>query len=339
MKYLYCILILWLIPCTCGAQINITPYVPNNLQNSYPDAAKIFENKLNNILSSHNIKSQLGQSRFILTGNWSNETKDIVGGTPVQIAYTLNINMHIGDGILGVKYTSESFRVKGVGSTEEKAYLSAIKNMDIHNAKLSEFIKKGYNNILSYYELNKEKLISEVQTLINKQDYEKAIYQLCLIPIECSYYIDVQKQLDVVYQYIIDDKANSIFTKAKSIWAASQTKESAQQALNLVSNVNPHATCYKDIQSFIENVREKVDSINEREYLNAQAKQEYEREMEKKRLEIYQEQSRRNAEIQSKAIDANQRLQSERISAAREIAMEYAKSAPKTLVYKVNNWY
>ena len=179
-----------------NAQINITAYMPDDIKNSYPDAAEQLESKLNNILSSNNIKSQIGDSRFILTGNWVTESKDIIGSAPTLIAYVLNINLYIGDGKEGTKYASETFRVKGVGATEEKAHLAAIRNLQSKSAKMDKLIKSGRDRIMSYYETNQEQLLASANSLIANQDYDEAIYQLCLIPMECSYYLRVQSQLE-----------------------------------------------------------------------------------------------------------------------------------------------
>ena len=124
----------------CNAQINITPYISNDINKAFPDASSIFISKLNGILSANNIHSEMGESRFILTGNWIVESKDIVSSVPPKIAYVLNINLFIGDGETGDKYISESFRVKGIGKTEEKAYLDAIKNFQTKSDKLNAFI-------------------------------------------------------------------------------------------------------------------------------------------------------------------------------------------------------
>lgn len=361
------------------AQINITPFLPEDIHNQYPDAAKILEGKMNNIISSNGIKSEMGESRFILTGNWVTETKDIVGGAPTQIAYTLNINLYIGDGEEGTKYISETFRVKGVGSTEEKAHLAAIRNLQGNSTKMSEFVKKGKERIISYYESNKAKLHANIRSLITKQDYDEAIYQLCLIPMECSYYLEAQAQIDDVYQRIIDNKSERIFTEAKAIWASAQTADGANRVIELVSQIDPNASCFTSVQKFISNVTSKINLINERAYADYQKKLAHSQEMEKLNLEVQREQNRLNAEVAqtqikadasvektrletnaknyaqyqktereknqqatvliSQGISASERLQSQRISAARDIAVTYAQNRPKIVWYNVNDWY
>ena len=172
------ILIASVISISVKAQIYITPFMPDDIVGAYPDAARVLESKLNNILSANGIKTQMGDSRFILTGNWIPETKDVIGAAPTQIAYTLNVNLYIGDGEDGTKYISETFRVKGVGSTEEKAHLAAIRNLQSNSQKMSAFVQKGMERIISYYEQNKDNIMASINSLVTKQDYDEAVYQL-----------------------------------------------------------------------------------------------------------------------------------------------------------------
>ena len=373
------ILIASVISISVNAQIYITPFMPDDIVEAYPDAARVLESKLNNILSANGIKTQMGDSRFILTGNWIPETKDVIGAAPTQIAYTLNVNLFIGDGEDGTKYISETFRVKGVGSTEEKAHLAAIRNLQSNSQKMSAFVQKGMERIISYYEQNKDNIMASINSLVTKQDYDEAVYQLCLIPMECSYYVDVQSKINYVYQRVIDNRAESIFTEAKALWAANQNAKGTSQVIDLVSQIDPNASCYLDVQKFIATVNAKINLINEQAYATYQKKLAHRQEMDKLELEAQREQNRLDAAVAqtqikanasvektrmeteaknyaqqqqtqrerdrqvatvaSQAISASERLQSQRISAARDVAVTYAKNRPKTIVYKVNNWY
>lgn len=296
-----------------NAQIHITPFMPDEIVNAYPDAAKVLESKLNNILSSNGIKTQMGDSRFILTGNWIPETKDVVGSAPTQIAYTLNINLYIGDGEDGTKYISETFRVKGVGTTEEKAHLAAIRNLQSSNQRISVFVQKGKERIISYYEQNKENIMASINSLITKEDYDEAVYQLCLIPMECSYYADVQSQINDVFQRIIDNKSEPIFTEAKTLWAANQNANGASQVIDLVSQIDPNASCYPAVQKFIEMINAKINLINERAYATYQKKLAHRQEMDKLELEAKREQNRLDAAVAQTKIKANASVEKTRL--------------------------
>ena len=221
--------------------------------------------------------------------------------------------------------------------------------------------------------------MASIKSLISKKDYDEALFQLCLIPMECTYYVDVQSKKNDVYQRIIDNRAELIFTEAKALWATNQNTNGASRVIDLVSQIDPNAACYPAVHEFIAIVNDKINLINERAYATYQKKLAHRQEMDKLELEAKREQNRldavvaqtqikanasvektrlgtnarnyaqqqetlrerdrQSAAIASQAISASERLQSQRISAARDVAVTYAKSRPKTIVYKVNNWY
>ena len=137
---------------TSMAQIQITPYIDEQNCLSMPNGiCEILKQKLTNIISQNGIQSQMGQSRFVLTCNVTEESKNVLATSPTQIAYVLDIHLFIGDGETGTKYISQSFRSKGVGSTEEKAYRNAVKNMQTKSQQMTEFVGKGTARIIDYY--------------------------------------------------------------------------------------------------------------------------------------------------------------------------------------------
>ena len=107
----------------------------------------------------------------------------------------------------------------------------------------------------------------------------------------------------------------------------------------LVSQIDPKASCYPSVQNLIATVNAKIDLIDERAYAIYQKNLAHRHEMEKLELEAQRERSRQAASLVSQAISATERLRSQRIAAARDIAVTYAQNRPKTIVYKVNNWY
>lgn len=311
-------LIVLLFLCHVGlrAQIDITPYISDEVRAAYPDAANVMEGKLSSILSLNDISTAMRNSRFILTGNWACETKTVVSAAPLQISYTLNINLFIGDCETGTKYASETFRVKGVGTTEEKAYLASIRNLQAKTSQMSAFIKKGKERIVNYYDDNRDKILSHINALIDKCDYEEAAYQLCLIPFECTYYSAAQEKMGDVYPLIIDKHGNALLTEAKAVWAADQTGGGASRAMSLVSQINPNASCYTEVQSFIGEVTAKVNSINESEYA------------------VYQQNLAHQRDIEKQKLISREKLQARRISAVRDIAVAYAQKRTNVFVFK-----
>lgn len=317
---------------TSMAQIQITPYIEDNKCYSMPSGiCEILKQKLSTIISQNGIQSQMGQSRFVLTCNVTEESKNVLPTSPTQIAYVLDIHLFIGDGESGTKYISQSFRTKGVGQTEEKAYRNAVKNMNAKSMQMVEFVSKGKARIIDYYEKNKEQILSSIRSCISGKDLEQAAYELCLIPQECSYYNEVQLLLGKVNSRIVDNHSSNLLLEAKSIWSTEQNEATANQVSDLLTKIDPNASCYSEAQKFLNSVTNRMEQLNNREWAARQRQLAHEREMEKTREK-------------NRSIETQMRIKAQRdqniasIRAVRDVAVEYAKNRPR-VVYHVHGWY
>ena len=329
-----CLVIIVSLMCfgTSMAQIQITPYIDENNCSVMPDGiCEILNQKLNNIISQNGIQSQMGQSRFVLTCNVTEESKNVLSTSPTQIAYVLDLHMYIGDGETGTKYISHSFRTKGVGATEEKAYRNAVKNMQAKSAQMTSFVGEGKARILNYYERNKEQILSSIKSCINGKNLEQAAYELCLIPQECSYYNEVQNLLGKVNGKIIDNKSSDLFLQAKSIWSSEQNETTANQVADLITQIDANASCYSEAHKFMQSVTSRMEQLNNREWAARQRQLAHEREM-----EVIRE-NNRSTETKMR-IKAQRDTNLATIKAVRDVAVEYAKRRPR-VVYHVHGWY
>ena len=317
---------------TSMAQIQITPYIDEQNCLSMPNGiCEILKQKLTNIISQNGIQSQMGQSRFVLTCNVTEESKNVLATSPTQIAYVLDIHLFIGDGETGTKYISQSFRSKGVGSTEEKAYRNAVKNMQTKSQQMTEFVGKGTARIIDYYEKNKEQILSSIKSCVNGKNLEQAAYELCLIPQECTYYNDVQTLLGKVNGRIVDNRSSDLFLQAKSVWASEQNESTANQVADLINQIDANASCYSEAHKFMQSVTARMEQLNNREWAARQRQLAHEREMEKVR------ENNRSTETQMR-IKAQRDTNIATIKAVRDVAVEYAKHRPR-VVYHVHGWY
>lgn len=314
------------------AQIQITPYIDEDNCSSMPnDICELLLQKLSNVISQNGIQSQMGDSRFILTCHVTEESKNVLSTSPTQIAYVLNLHMFMGDGETGTKYISESFRTKGVGTTEEKAYRNAIKNLNAKSDQMVSFVGRGSQRIIEYYESKKDQILSSIRSNILGKNMERAAYELCLIPQECSYYNEVQNLLGQVNGRIVDNNSSELFMSAKSIWAGEQNESSANQVAELISKIAPTASCFSEANKFMSSVTERMEQLNNREWAARQRQLAHEREM-----EVIRE-SNRSTETQMR-IKAQRDQNIATIKAVRDVAVQYAKSRPR-VVYHVHGWY
>lgn len=314
------------------AQIQITPFIDEQNCNAMPNGiCEILNQKLSNVISQNGIQSQMGQSRFVLTCNVTEESKNVLSTSPTQIAYVLDLHLYIGDGETGAKYISQSFRAKGVGNTEEKAYRNAIKNLQARSQQMTEFVGKGKARILGYYENNKEQILSSIRSCVDGKNLEQAAYKLCLIPQEVSYYNDIQILLGKVNEKIVDNNSSDLFLQAKSVWASEQNESTANQVVNLITQIDANASCYAEAHKFMQSVTARMEQLNNREWAARQRQLAHEREMEMVR------ENNRSTETKMR-IKAQRDTNIATIKAVRDVAVEYAKRRPR-VVYHVHGWY
>ena len=148
-------------PCMM-AQIQLTPYLPDELAQKSPETYRLLINKLNNLISQNGLVISGNSERFILTCNCVEVSKHIVPGAPNKYAYVMDCNFYIGDGVSGVKYASISVPTKGVGNSESKAYMNAIKNLRTQSPLISDFLNNGTKRIIDYYERQSQGIFSSV---------------------------------------------------------------------------------------------------------------------------------------------------------------------------------
>ena len=305
-------------------RITLNSYTPQQLKLT-SGAKSLLETKLNQIASNYGMGGTSPNPRFIITANINIGTKDIIAGPPQMIAQNIELTIFIGDAIEDKIYSNISLSLEGVGTNENKAFINALKNVNTKSSKLESFIEEAKNKIVSYYTTNCEFLIKEAEASVEKQNFNKALYQLQLIPNICEdCYFKALKKSDEIYQQKIDFEGLALLEKAKTIWASSPNADGAYEINPLLLRINKKAKCYTEVSEFNTRVEEKLVAD----------------EIESIRLE--EENAKREHELALENEKNDAELEKLRINAYREIAVEYAKNQPQIVyrsVYRNIYWY
>lgn len=246
--------------------IALSAYIPQPIEGLPEIAVNNLENKLQKIITSNGLGNAYNQ-RFIISANVNILTKDVTSTTPAMYAYTLDVTFYIGDGFDGKIFASTSTMVKGVGETETKAYLSAIRNIKEKNPDFKSFIEIGKQKIIDYYNTNCNLIIKESQTYANVNNYEAAIASLMSVPMACTDCYN--KALDAaypIYKKMIDRDCKIKLNQANAIWNAGQTWESASESVALLTEIEPEAACFDEVQKLYKDIRSRVLEIDKREW-------------------------------------------------------------------------
>lgn len=248
-------------------RVVIAAYVPRQIVNMPEEARSMLTNKLNQIVTNNGLGGSASNERFILTANIVLLSKDITPTAPPMHANTIEVQLFIGDGIEGTKFASLSKKFKGVGETETKSYISALKNLKIDDPSFQTFIDQGKKKIIEYYNAKCDFIIKEAQTLEAKQEFQQAIYKLTSVPQVCKdCYDKCQILVGPIYKKYIDLQCKKYMNEANNIWATNQDYSGAERASEVLNKIDPSSSCYKDAVALSDKIAKRIKEIDQREW-------------------------------------------------------------------------
>jgi hypothetical protein len=153
------------------------------------------------------------------------------------------------------------------------------------------------------------------------QRHDEAIFLLMSVPRECAVCYD--KAMDAtgaLYQAKVERDGKILLSEANMIWNSGQDAESARQACMLLASVDPASACFADAMKLADKIADKVKLLEDRAWQEKKEEVEFQREVMRKKLSIYEN-----------ALRKEEDLERERIDAYREIQRAWAVNQPKTV--------
>lgn len=305
-------------------RITIQAYVPET--ESLPnESAKLLQTKLSQIITNNGIADNEYCERFVLTAKVNIITKDIVAGPPQRISQKMDITLSIGDIKEDKVFSSLTMTTVGIGTSLEKSYISAFKNVRPDNPRIKEFMEDGKNKILAYYEANCPAMMAEAKSLANQQQYGEALLILTSIPDVCKDCYEQSCNLQSsIYVDMINTLGASLLKQAQSAWAEQPNRDGAERAMSFISQINADADCMAQVNKLTEEITKKLIADDKREW--------------QLKLEQYRDDQKREAEERAYAQQRyaeQQKTNRTYIRACRDAAVAYYKNRPKV----VNNYY
>ena len=302
------------------------------------ESKDLLKTKLSQIASNNGMGGSQINPRLIITANVNVGTKDIIAGPPQMIAQNVDVTFFIGDALSNTVFANMTMSLKGVGTNENKAFIETIKTINPKNKDIAAFIEEGKSKIINYYSTNCDFIIKDAQTLVKQENYDEAIYQLSLVPEVCQEcYFKCLDTLSAIYQKKIDADCKTKLNEAKVTWTANQTPEGAEKAGDILSSINPMASCQADVNALVKSIDSKLKADEKarwqfkmKQYADKIAAQ-------KEQVRIAEEKSKSDDDYRENQSKRNLELDKIRENAYREVAVEYVRNQPKTITY--NNIY
>ena len=275
------------------------------------EAARQLETKLQNALTSNDFVNNGYVERYVLTAKVDITQKDITPTTPARISEKMDITLMVGDVLDNRVLSSVTLQSSGIGINENKAFISAFRNIKGDNPNIRQMLNDARAKILDYYTNHCSDIIQRSKTLISTQAYDEAIFLLSSVPNVCDdCFQQCQQQAGAAYQQKIDSEAIVLLEKAKNVWATNQNEQGANEVADIICKINPKFTNYNQVVSLRNTVEAK---------LQADAKREW--------------------SFKMKQYEDNQAFKRSLVDAAKAIGVAWGQNQPRTVYKKVIRYW
>lgn len=234
-----------------AARIMLNSYLPDQTETLSSAARSNLYNKLNQISSANGVAGSPLNPRFILTAKVDVLGKEITPTAPPLHAYTLGITFYIGDGLQGNLYSNLYKEVKGVGRSESKAYMQALRNINPREESFTEFIEEGKEKIIGYYTTECARIIKKANMLADQKKHDAALYELMSIPgivYEC--HDKAMTQATIIYKSKIEHECQLNLSKSKTAAASNNW----DKAISYLEGYTPDIGCYEEARRQLDKI-------------------------------------------------------------------------------------
>jgi len=258
--------------------IGITPIVCNEL-NLPVDANKAVTQKLVQIATKNGFGSTSGA--FILTANPVVVDKQVTATAPSKYIVNIDISLYvinIGERVIINEIT---IPLRGIHRLENKAFISAIQQLNTSNPRVRNFMEQARTKIVDYYATQTPTILSKASSMAERENYKGAMQLLSSIPDFIEQYPAVIDLMDQIYKKELEVNTIAIMQSAK----AEIIKKDYDKAMSIILSVNPVSPNAKAAYAMIDQINVKI----EQETAKADEQRRLELEEEKRKFDLQRE--------------------------------------------------
>ncbi len=279
------------------------------------------EAKLTRALAKAGVIAAPYDSQFFIAGRFDDAFNDIIAGVSQKVVVKTTLTLYIGDADNQKVFASESFDLKGVGATDQQAYTNALNMISPTNSKLVDFIIKGKQKIIDYFDNNYATYINNARKAMASRDYGQALFYATSIPSCSRGYNEAVALALQINSDNLDYNGNQLLAKAQAAWAADPTESGAREAHKYLTQIDPNCSASSAAKSLSAEISKTTQKQWEFENVTKYKDQ---LALEHKRLDA--ETSLAHHRISSAAS-----VERTRLRAARDVAVAWAKSRPRVV--------
>lgn len=217
------------------------------------------EAKLAQALSRAGIVAAPYDAQFFVAGRFDNAYSDVMtSGTRPTYAVKTTLTIYIGDADHQKVFATESFDLKGVGNTETEAYTRCLNSINASNPKFIEFIRKGKDKIMEYFDANYPVYLNNAKRALQQRNYDEALFYASSIPSCCKGYAEAQALTASINKDNTNFNSQQLYAQAQAAWAANPDEYGAEQAHKYLAQIDPASSSYAAAQNLSKQISTKI---------------------------------------------------------------------------------
>ena len=282
--------------------ISLSVILPDNSEDLSQRSVSKIESKIQHIVSKYGISGNGYTSEFLIYPKVEIFNESVVEGMRNLVFVEIEFNLFIQQYSTRRIFSSYAKTLKGSGFNKEKAIADAISKIPTNGKYLEEFMIKGKEKILTYYNNNCDQIMLDADYLMKTQKFDQVIAILSTVPKEAKdCYASLQAKSIEAFNLYQKQMCESNLLKAK----AELANNNYSGALKYLSLIDASSPCLGNAESLVKEVSRQVDAKEKREW-----------------------------DFVLKKYSDKQNLAKYRLDTMREISKSYYASKPTTVIYK-----
>ncbi len=222
--------------------------------------------RLSQVVAQSGVVADPNFSQFFLTAKFNNAYKETLAGPPIQTALHTTMTLYIGDAQNQQVYATQSYDLRGVGTSEERAYINAIGQLNAKNQKMQAFVEKGRQKILDYYNKNYKTLLKKADRAAVVKEYGEALYYVTSIPECCNGFEEAMITLRKLFTEKLAREGKQLLQLAQAVYYADPSPRGAAEAMQYLALIDPDSPVQGEAQKLAQEIKKNAKSDYDFEY-------------------------------------------------------------------------
>lgn len=229
------------------------------------DNKDFLNSRIDKILSQHGFLTSYSNRFFLVVKPAIVADNVVPAEESVQYVKRIEFVFKIGDAVDNIIFATTSLTTTGVGPTDDKAIRNAIGRIK-SNQEFENFLNTAKTRIIAYYDARCKVLPNEIESLVNQNKCELALFELSLIPKNCICYTTALAMAQEVYRYKTQKEDNDNLHNAILSWQTNPNKEGAKMVYTYLQDIVNYDNLSDKIEQLLSDIRAKLQEDELRQW-------------------------------------------------------------------------